>query len=371
MIRKHRLTTAPGIALFLLVVSGIAAAFTPYLPPNTDRGADHVDIPDSDRDEAHSDDVDHGDRFADQFAALATRMVPPRLRELPMSRDTVVAVNDWHFAMMNDVGRNDAFADALHRAIVPGDSVVVDVGAGSGLLSLMAARLGAARVYAIEGNPDLSSLARRLAEANGLGDVVEVVPAMSNELPDDALGATPGTDVGRRADVLVAELLGTLLLGESALFYMADVRARFLREGGAVIPASGVQHATLVSGPLLDAVARAGRGWGGLDLDAFNVLRDTVTTRFTKQLGFRMADIEHVKQKKQDTDTLFLSRSMSMTRTRLLDDRWFACVFCTGTLQCRRCWSCSASTSRGTPRTTCRARWPSNLRRARPAGSTR
>ena len=67
-----------------------------------------------------------------------------------------------------------------------------------------------------------------------------------------------------------------------------------------MIPASGVQHGTLVSGPLLDAVARAGRGWGGLDLDAFNVLRDTVTTRFTKQLGFRMADIEHVKQKKQD-----------------------------------------------------------------------
>ena len=298
------MTTAPGIALFLLVVSGIAAAFTPYLPPNTDRGVDLVDIHPSDRAEAHSDDVDHGDRFADQFGELATRMVPPRLRELPMSRDTVVAVNDWHFAMMNDVGRNDAFADALHRAIVPGDSVVVDVGAGSGLLSLMAARLGAARVYAIEGNPDLSSLARRLAEANGLGDVVEVVPAMSNELPDDALGAT-GTDVGRRADVLVAELLGTLLLGESALFYMADVRARFLREGGVVIPASGVQHATLVSGPLLDAVARAGRGWGGLDLDAFNVLRDTVTTRFTKQLGFRMADIEHVLKQRSRTPTPF------------------------------------------------------------------
>ena len=295
------------LAAIAIIVAALRpiAAFDPYLPPNTDRGAIPRDdetngdgdaaIPPASDPSNNEDDDDESDFFDAQFGDNADRMVPPRLRgSNGMARDTVATVNDWHFAMMNDAQRNDAFARALRLAIGRNRrAVVVDIGAGSGLLSLMAARLGAKRVYAVEGNPDLSALARRLAQANGLDGIVDVITGLSDALPNATIPA-PG------ADVVVAELLGTLLLGESALYYMGDVRDRFLAPGGRMIPASGAQHGTLISSEQLDAVVRipgagraaaGGAAWGGLDLDGFNLLRDTVTTRFTKQLGFRMSDV--------------------------------------------------------------------------------
>ncbi|CAK0862813.1 unnamed protein product, partial [Prorocentrum cordatum] len=59
---------------------------------------------------------------------------------------------DDHYVMLNDHLRNDFYKRALERVVPPcgADCVVLDVGAGSGLLSMMAARLGAPEVLAIE-----------------------------------------------------------------------------------------------------------------------------------------------------------------------------------------------------------------------------
>lgn len=54
----------------------------------------------------------------------------------------------YHVPMLNDRMRNDAYYRALEKVITP-DSVVVDVGAGSGLLSCMAAKLGARKVFSV------------------------------------------------------------------------------------------------------------------------------------------------------------------------------------------------------------------------------
>jgi protein arginine N-methyltransferase 7 len=55
--------------------------------------------------------------------------------------ETIDTVNDWHYAMMNDLERNEMFYSALGETVTK-DSVVLDIGAGSGLLSMMAASLG-------------------------------------------------------------------------------------------------------------------------------------------------------------------------------------------------------------------------------------
>lgn len=52
--------------------------------------------------------------------------------------------------------------------------IVMDVGAGSGILSLFAAQAGAAKVYAVEAS-NMAENARRLVEANGYGRIIEVI----------------------------------------------------------------------------------------------------------------------------------------------------------------------------------------------------
>ena len=70
-----------------------------------------------------------------------------------------------HRTMICDRVRTDAFRRAIDAVVRPGD-VVLDVGAGTGLLSLFAARAGASRVYAVE-QTTVAVLAQELAAANG------------------------------------------------------------------------------------------------------------------------------------------------------------------------------------------------------------
>ena len=202
---------------------------------------------------------------------------PPRLQRF--SQSVVNTANDWHFSMMNDVARNDVFGAALRAATAAqgGDAVVLDVGSGAGLLSLVAASLGARKVYALEANRELADVSRALVRRNKAAGVVEVRHAMSTECAAE--------DFGPRPNVLVSETLGTFLLGESALFYMSDARDRLLAPGGTVIPAGGAQYVSVVHSRRLRDASRVGR-YEGLDLRPFNALVDTSSVVFTKQYGF-------------------------------------------------------------------------------------
>jgi SAM-dependent methyltransferase len=117
----------------------------------------------------------------------------------------------------------DRYRRALATLITP-DSVVLDLGCGTGLLGLLALQLGARHVYAVDSGSILA-LAEQIAAANGAGDRVTHIRAMSTsvELPE-------------LVDVVVADQLGGLGYEPGVLRYYADARERLLKPGGAFVP---------------------------------------------------------------------------------------------------------------------------------------
>jgi type I protein arginine methyltransferase len=140
--------------------------------------------------------------------------------------------------MIADRQRMRAYAQALEQAVFPGSNVL-DIGAGTGIFSLLACRFGASRVDAVE--PDDSiHLARRLAEVNGYADRIRFHQEISTRL-----------DLPQRADVIVSDLRGILPLFQWHLPSIFDARHRLLAADGVLIPKRDRLWATLLESPEL------------------------------------------------------------------------------------------------------------------------
>ena len=88
------------------------------------------------------------------------------------------------------------------------------------------------------------------------------------------------------------KILGTLLLGESALHYVMDARQRLVAPNAAVVPHLGCQFATLVESHDVASITSV-KSWEGIDLGWFNTLQDTTSMVFTKQYGFRFSSCDY------------------------------------------------------------------------------
>ena len=154
-----------------------------------------------------------------------------------LERWPVVSVLAYHFPMIADEGRNGAFDRALRRAVRSSARPphVLDIGAGSGLLSMMAARAGAARVSALEMVPALAATAKHIVGANGYDGVISVVAGKSHDVS--------AADLGGRADILVCEIVDNMLLGEGVLSSVEDARRRLLTPAAPIIPRGGTLYA--------------------------------------------------------------------------------------------------------------------------------
>lgn len=130
---------------------------------------------------------------------------------------------DFHLGMLLDEARMAAYEAAITRLVRPGD-VVVDIGAGTGVLSFLACRAGARRVYAVEGGP-VAEIARELSEANGFSDRVVFVDGWSTEV-----------DLPEPADVLLTETIGNAGFDEGIIAWAQDARKRLLRPDGLILP---------------------------------------------------------------------------------------------------------------------------------------
>lgn len=178
------------------------------------------------------------------------------------------AGQDIHQTMIGDTVRTLSYAKFLlspENAHMIQGKTVMDVGCGSGILSLFCARAGAKHVLAIDAS-DVADRASANVEENGFGHVVRVFKGKIEALDDD-LRAWAG-----QVDLLVSEWMGYFLLYESMLPSVLYARDRYLRREGILAPS----HCRMLLAAATDCSALCER------------------TRFWRNVyGFRMPSMTH------------------------------------------------------------------------------
>jgi len=175
----------------------------------------------------------------------------------------------WHLPMLADEARNAAYQQTMDKHVREGMHVL-DIGAGSGLLALMAARAGAGMVTAVEMNPVLADVARQIVADNGFADRIRVLNRLSLDLK-------VGVDLPA-ADLVVSEILDGGLLGEGVLPTLHHAAHQLLKPGGRMVPAGAVVYGQLVELPRLRTVNPVNR-IAGFDLSAFDRFRNPAAYR--------------------------------------------------------------------------------------------
>jgi tetratricopeptide (TPR) repeat protein/precorrin-6B methylase 2 len=213
-----------------------------------------------------------GDSSTATAAFQAAAKLAPDLPEVQEALSALLsgAIPGWHFPMLADAARNAAFNAALEKAITP-DTVVLDIGTGSGLLAMMAARAGAKQVVACEAHPLIAETAREIVAKNNYAGRIAVLAQRSTEL--DPARDMGGPDGNRLADLVVAEVLDAGLIGEGMLPTSRDALKRLARPGAKIIPAAAQVLAQVVTLPQQRLVNPL-RDLCGFDLSPFDRFRN-------------------------------------------------------------------------------------------------
>ncbi|MBB5666459.1 type II protein arginine methyltransferase [Rhizobium leguminosarum] len=151
--------------------------------------------------------------------AFVWRLTEPIVRRI---------IPEWHWAIASDDWRNSIYDGAIRASVTP-ESVVLEIGTGTGLLAMMAARAGAAHVYTCEVEPELASIARSIIARNGYEDRITVINA-------DASSLTIGGLLPRPCNVLLHEIVSNDLLGENVLELVAHAKSSLLERDAILLP---------------------------------------------------------------------------------------------------------------------------------------
>uniref|UniRef100_A0A667Y7X7 Protein arginine N-methyltransferase n=1 Tax=Myripristis murdjan TaxID=586833 RepID=A0A667Y7X7_9TELE len=153
--------------------------------------------------------------------------------------------------MLHDHDRNEKYYQGIRAAVARvrarGEKVVVlDIGTGTGLLSMMAVTAGADLCYAVEVFKPMADAAQCIVEKNGFSDKIKIINKHSTEVT-----VGPDGDMQMRANVLVTELFDTELIGEGALPSYEHAHHNLVQEGCEAVPHRATVYAQLVESDLL------------------------------------------------------------------------------------------------------------------------
>mgnify|MGYP003338503423 CR=1 FL=1 len=159
---------------------------------------------------------------------------------------------EYHRTLIADKARNQALYQALKDLIIKGKSVIADIGTGTGLLALIALKLGAKEVHLYEDSPEMAQLAHAIMKKNYAKNYY-LYPCRSTEMIDPP-----------KVDLIISETFGNYALEENIIETLNDARKRMLKVGGKIIPSQLMQYASPVISPRiaeeLDAWSRVGHG---------------------------------------------------------------------------------------------------------------
>ncbi|XP_027360873.1 probable protein arginine N-methyltransferase 6 [Abrus precatorius] len=201
---------------------------------------------------------------------------PPPCTDFDMAYFHSYAHLGIHQEMIKDRVRTETYREAImqHHSFIAG-KVVVDVGCGTGILSIFCAQAGAKRVYAIDAS-DIALQANEVVKANNLSDVVVVLH-----------GRVEDVEIDEEVDVIISEWMGYMLLYESMLGSVITARDRWLKPGGLILPSSATLYMAPVTHP--DRYSESVDFWRnvyGIDMSAMLSL--------AKQCAFEEPSVETI-----------------------------------------------------------------------------
>ena len=134
---------------------------------------------------------------------------------------------DIVFMCLVDSARTNAFIKAIQEAVTS-ESVVVDLGTGSGIMAIAAAKAGAKRVYCVEFDPYVAEVARKNIQVNGLSNKIKVIvkDARKARFPKE------------KFNVVISEMLTTGMVDECQVQAINNLhRGGYINDKTVFIPA--------------------------------------------------------------------------------------------------------------------------------------
>jgi protein arginine N-methyltransferase 3 len=185
----------------------------------------------------------------DEFEAKLQRDIPEDFSKIKITSDRdedyfeSYKGNSIHREMIEDRVRTEGYRDFIEKnAEVFAGKTVLDVGCGTGILSLFCARAGAKKVFAVD-NSGIAVRAKEIIAKNGYGDRIEVIQGRIEDFNTQRL-------IGKeKVDIIISEWMGYGLLFEGMLDSVLRARDMYLKPDGILVPS----HCNIRLAPIADA----------------------------------------------------------------------------------------------------------------------